>query len=121
MRRSTKPGDSGEATALEHYVEAAIEHCRGTETGDSDAANAAYERHGELLARFFPVERRGQLVPLLEHDNPSVRLFAAVDTYQLDPKRSAQVLETVAREPGLVGFSAEMTLRELKSGRLAPP
>ena len=121
MTTTRKPGDADEARALRDYVKAAIEHGRGTETGDSDMSNAAYERHAQLLTRFFPDERRGQLGSLLDHENPSVRLWAALDTYRLDPKRSVEVLEAVAREPGLVGFSAEMTLRELRSGRLTPP
>jgi len=121
MIPSTKPSDSDKTTALEEYVKAASEHGRGTESGDSDRANVAYERRGQLLARFFAGEGREQLVMLLKHEEPSVRLWAAVDTYRLDPRRSVEVLEAVAREPGLVGFSAEMTLRELKSGRLVPP
>lgn len=121
MAGATDYNDSAGATALSDYVDTAIQHGRGTETGDSDVANAAYHRHAELLLQDFPKEKRRLLIPLLDHKNQSVRLFAALDTYCLDPERSERVLEAVSNQPGLVGFSAEMTLRELKSGRLIPP
>ena len=121
MTTTRNSDDADEATALDEYIKAAIEHGQGIEAGDPDVSNAAYERHAHLLARFFPEEQRRQLVSLLNHESPSVRLWAALDTFQLDPKRSVEVLEAVAREPGLVGFSAEITLRELRAGRLAPP
>jgi hypothetical protein len=108
------------AKYVEEYVETARAHGCATESGDADSANIAYDRLVRLLEEHFAGEQRSRLCTLLDHHNPSVRVFAAVDTSSIDRKKSERVLEEVMSTPGLVGFSAKMTLRELRAGRLKP-
>ncbi len=104
----------------DRYVELAKRHREATENGNSDAANVAYHALDTLFSEIVAAGERNTLVPLLDHENPSVRAKAALHTYVLDARRSEAVLERVAAEPGLVGFSAGMTLRQLKNGGLTP-
>lgn len=111
---------TGAPSILDRYVLAAMKYGDATEQGNSDEANTAYF---ELERLFAEIERNGdreKLVPLLIHASPSVRAEAAFHTYVLDTNRSESVLEEVASGPGLVGFSAGMTLKQLRNGELTP-
>jgi len=107
-------------TTIDRYVALASRHGEATEQGNSDDANSAYSDLEELLADILRSGDREQLVPLLTHTNSAVRAKAAFHTYALDAKRSESVLEEVANGPGLVGFSAGMTGKQLRSGALKP-
>ncbi len=106
---------------IDRYVALATKHGEATEYGNSDDANAAFKELNEVFACIVKGNERERLVPLLTHPNPSVRAKAAFHTYALNAQRSASVLEEVSHGPGLVGFSAGMTLKQLKSGGVTPP
>jgi len=105
---------------FEKYVSLATAHGDATENGNSDQANIAYRKLDELFEEIKHKGLRGELSQLLTHANPSVRSEAAFHTYVLDPCRSESVLEEVSTVPGLIGFSAGMTLRQIRNGELKP-
>ena len=111
----------GAITIIDRYVALATKHGEATENGNSVDANALFGELNEVLSQLLRQEQRDALVPLLTHPNLAVRAKAAFHTYVLNPQRSAAVLEEISKQPGLVGFSAGMTLKQLKSGGLTPP
>lgn len=114
--------DSAESpTLLERYVALATKHGEATESGHSEDANEAYAELNDVFSQLLEQNQREALVPLLRHPNSAVRAKVAFHTHVLDADRSESTLEEVSKESSLVGFSAGMTLREVKSGRLTPP
>jgi hypothetical protein len=119
---TTDKADSGDTTTIvDRYVALATRHGEATESGNSDDANAAYRELTDLFAQIIENGDREKLIPLLTHPNPAVRAKAAFHTHAMDSQRSESVLEEVANSSGLVGFSAGMTLKQLKSEGLTPP
>ena len=110
----------GMTTNVERYVKFAIKHGEATENGNSEDANSAYTKLESFFAEIVESGERVKLVPLLRHENPAVRAHAAFHTYIIDAQRSESVLDEVASAPGLIGFSAGMTLKQLKSGVVTP-
>lgn len=119
MDPTVDPTDS--PTLLERYVALAAKHGEATEGGNSDDANAAYAELNEVLSQLLEQNQREALVPLLTHPNSAVRAKAAFHTYVLDAGRSESILEQVSKESSLVGFSAAMTLKQLRNGGVTPP
>lgn len=70
-----------------------------------------YQSEGQL---------RDLLLPLLSDADHRVRGVAAWMLLWEEPKAAAAVLEENARIPGFEGFTAEMTLKEWRAGRLRP-
>lgn len=103
---------------LTRYEELAKEHAHAAKAA---AANLAAKG---LLAIRLELRRRGradhaQLLALLEHQDDSVRLWAATHTLEIDALKAEQVLEGLAAgSQGAVRASAAMTLREWQAGRL---
>ena len=108
------------ADARESYVEAALRHGQAIDAGDSDRANAAYEAKEQALRQLRSSADRGRtvLTALLAHEDPGVRKSAATHLLPLDESRALETLADVSRLPDLVGFDAEMVIREWKAGRL---
>lgn len=116
--------DSGKSTLeelLQVYREAALEHRSASRSGDSRKANRAYLR---LIAVIRELRRRGPdahkaLLRLLEDRRTEVRGWAAAHALEIAPKQAVKVLEEIASGPSsLEELSAQMVLREWRSGRL---
>lgn len=105
-------------TKIDRYVALSIRHGQATESGNYEDANSAYKEIEIIFDQLLQSGNRSALVPLLSHENASVRAKAAFHTYVLDSHRAEVVLEGVAASSSLVGFSAGMTLKQLRSGGL---
>lgn len=108
----------------EQFRRAAIVHGEGTETGDYEKSNKAYDRTVALVKEMRLLSDRGRalLTSLLSDSDAAVRSSAACYLLPLDERMAIPVLEEVARSTlPLVGFSAEMVLREWRAGRLKIP
>jgi len=106
--------------STEEFIAAAMDHALGTETGDFRITNKAYDR---ILAareqlRVLPDGGRGCLREMLSNPEPGVRLWSACYLLPTDPVEAESTLVSLAQEKGLVGFDAEMTLKEWRAGRL---
>jgi len=106
---------------IRRYADAAREHAAASESGDFRTANRAHDRitriHHVLYERGAAAQR--ELRTLLQHDEASVRLWAALHSLAVAPAEAEAVLEEIAGgAPSLLRLSAEMTLSEWRSGQL---
>ncbi len=84
------------------------------------AADCIARVYHELRSRGLEAQRL--LLPLLNDPRPGVRSWAAAHALQFEPSAGEPVLRELAKDrPGLRGFSAEITLREWRAGRLKFP
>jgi hypothetical protein len=90
----------------------------GTPSSDPDADTVA--------AVYRELRRRGNgraLLVLLDSPDAGVRVWAGAHSLEFAPAEGEPVLVALAEETdaGLIGFSAETTLREWRAGRLNFP
>ncbi len=112
------------AVLVKRYAESAAAHGRASETGDHKAANAA---HDVLAGVYRELRRRGvdaqqALLPLLEDPELGVRGWAGAHALEFAPTEGERALSRIAEIPkSLVSFSAKMTLRQWREGKLRFP
>jgi Domain of unknown function (DUF2019) len=105
------------------YQDAASRHGAATLGADASTGNA----DADIVASVYrELRKRGQesaLLVLLESPDLGVRSWAAAHAMDFAPSEGEPVLAALAQstESGLIGFSAEMTLREWRNGRLEFP
>lgn len=103
---------------INEYAEFAAAHSKNLSNGNSDAANEAFDN---LLATLKQIDASGltkELFTLFNHPDRSVQLSAAAHTLEINPKLAIQKLNDLSKEPGMLSFRAEMTLKEWNAGRL---
>jgi hypothetical protein len=110
------------ADLVRRYRQAAIEHTRSSDlaTCDPDGANRAHDQlhHTYKLLRQTH-EGRQALVSLMDDPDPGVRMWAAAHSLQWETEKAKAVLQELIQVGGLLGFEAEMTLKEYAKGRLS--
>ncbi|MBL8076095.1 MAG: DUF2019 domain-containing protein [Nitrospira sp.] len=106
--------------ALARYVQAATQHGEGIEQRDSEKANAAHDALinalNELMAE--PEGEHAALLSVLGHENPRVQCWAATHLLKHEPDKALPVLRRLSALPGLIGFGAEMVIKEWNKGKL---
>lgn len=111
------------AQLVEAYVAAALVHGSASAVGDYKTANPSAKEliviYQELRAR--GAEAQSSLLPLLEHDDPNVRLSAAAHALEFAADQGEPVLEELVGLQTTVGLGAQMTLREWRQGTLTFP
>lgn len=121
MTRSLRLTDEPPASLLQRYTNAARAHGAATRKGDHKGANRAY---GDLLAAYQALkgkDAREDLVLLLKHADPGVRVWAARHTIDLAPDEARPVLEAIASTTGPESIDASMLLEQWRSGKLQIP
>jgi hypothetical protein len=111
-------------SSKDRYIAEVAEHGRCTESGDYKRGNAAFDRMKIALAELRRSPDRGEstLIELLDHPNEWVKVGAATHLLPLRADLSIAVLEALASErQGMIGFDAEMVLREWRAGSLKVP
>jgi predicted ArsR family transcriptional regulator len=107
---------------LSRYVNAAIAHGEAIENGNHKVANKQHDVIMRLLHKLDEAGKRGEaLSSILDHRDPHVRGWAATHLLNVDSAKAIRALEALVNEGGLAGFNAEMTLAELRKGRLRIP
>ncbi|MFC5701714.1 DUF2019 domain-containing protein [Cohnella faecalis] len=105
---------------INDFIDAAIQHGECTEIGNSKLGNKFYKKI-MMSSEVIKSSEKGKEVflELMKHPNISVRLWSASFAYQNNPIEAEQVLQDIIGiKKSLVSFTAEITLNELKSGRL---
>jgi hypothetical protein len=101
------------------YARAAERHGEATRVGE--AANA----EADLIAAAYRELRRRQsesaLLALLGSQSEGIRAWAGAHALEFAPDRGEPVLAELAKSSGLIAFTAQMTLREWRAGRLRFP
>ena len=105
---------------IERYIQAAQAHGAATQRGDYKEANCQHDRIIKALKglRALPEGEREALLEMLRNYDANVRAWAATYLLFLAPDIAVPMLEEIAAEPGIVGFNAEVTLREFRNGTL---
>lgn len=111
-------------TLLARYAEAAEAHGKATEAGRSRVANEAYEVivtiYRELRRRGLDAQRK--LLTLLDHPDPGVRGWAGSHVLDFAPDDGERTLLAMSETPrSFVSFSAKMTLKLWRTGKLTFP
>jgi hypothetical protein len=120
-KRELRAAELGELIAA--YSEAARIEGRAIETGDYRTENKA----SDLLAAIYSeLKRRGReaqcaLLPLLNDDDPGVRLWSASHALEFSPFDGQPVLEALIPVGKFLGLCAKTTLEEWRRGRLQFP
>jgi hypothetical protein len=87
-------------------------------------ANALYRQMVEI---YRELRRRGkeaqvQMLPLLRDENTDIRISVACFALEFEPEDASAVLEKIEREErNLLGFTAEMVLKQWKEGKIRFP
>lgn len=111
-------------TIVERYAVAASTHGRAIREGDHKAANAAYDA---AMNAYDTLRKRGadaqrKLLSLLDHADPSVRVWAGTHALDFDPARGVSALERVAGgPPSPEQLSAQISLDRWRKGELRFP
>lgn len=105
---------------LEQYIQAAISHGQAKLRSDPDTANIQYDVIMKSLdeMRASPQGEHAALVSILDHTYPNVRGWAATHLLKLDPDKALPVLHQLSALPGLIGFGAEMVIKQWNKGKL---
>ena len=115
--------DQSDEALVETYRIAASDYGRANASGDYRAGNRAYKRlalaYRTLRAR--GPESQAKLLHLLRDRDVGVQAWAAAHALEFSPAAGEPVLVELAAQPGDVSFSAKMTLREWRAGRLRFP
>ncbi|WKL58421.1 hypothetical protein Q1W73_05395 [Asticcacaulis sp. ZE23SCel15] len=105
------------------FISAARSHGDGSEIGNSTLANQSYDKLINVVHKYrlkYGPERE-LVLPLLSHENSSIRTWAALFSLPIDEKLAIHTLSSVSKEPGIIGFSAKITLAEWNRGVLKIP
>ena len=107
--------------AIERFRQAAIEKAEFTEPAIRDNV-----LHASMSKSWGELEEHGKagrtaFKSLLSDESAHVRSWAASQLLALGDEDCVQVLEELVSSGGLLGFSAEMVLREWRAGRLRAP
>ncbi len=106
---------------IAEFVRACIAKGEGEESGDTKHDRKYYNIIRKVYLKLKKEQRLDELLPLLQHESPYARLWAASYTLQIDPVKAEEALERLAATRKLMaGFSAQITLREWRSGHFAP-
>jgi hypothetical protein len=111
--------DMSDRELLALYVESAQGYIDAVDGGKARRAN----RHHGVAGRVFrEVKRRGaekEILMLLSHARPAVRLWAAVHSLGIDPDSARQVLEELSSDPTpAIGLYADLALDMFHKGKL---
>jgi hypothetical protein len=108
---------------VEEFRTLSAGHGHDIEDGKPKAANRKYDVlvaiRKELRERGMDADRH--LLGLLDDPEPGTRYWAASSVLDFAPTEAEQVLSELAKIPkSLVGFTAELTLRQWKAGTFKP-
>ena len=106
------------------YIDAAILHHEKLLSGDPKESNRQHDRLINAIRQIRGQSDQGKsfLSGLLEHENDSVRLWAACHLLTIDEKKAVESIKKIATKASSwqLRTDAEMTLSEWKAGRLDP-
>jgi Domain of unknown function (DUF2019) len=108
----------------ERYIEAAIVFQTSSSRNDFRLSNKAHDkiiRSARMIRRLRDDQGESFFRSLLDHELPQVGCWAAFNLLPLQPKEAERALKQLSNsEDPDARHSAEMTLKEWKSGNLDP-
>lgn len=109
--------------AIDKYVKFAAIHGECTESGDYKQGNKAHDILLKALSKLRASGDQGRqaLVALLQHENASVRLWAASHLLKTAPAIAIEKIKEIAAGNGMLALCAETVLSEFAKGTLEIP
>jgi hypothetical protein len=103
---------------IQKFTKACIIKGKADEAGDSRKGNKQYKIINATYQELKANKCLNELLPLLEHENLYVRMWASGYLLQITPAIAEKVLEQLSSLRGNIGFCSTITLREWRSGNL---
>ena len=100
------------------FINACISKAEADKTGDSKTGNKYYKVINDVYLTLKESGKLTEILVLLNHENPNVRLWASTYALQIPKSDAVNVLETISHMNGLLGFDAGMVLSEWRKGNL---
>ncbi len=97
---------------IDKIVKCALLHSKGVNP------NKNYDAMRKMI---YKLSEEGQLMdlsPLLQHEEPAVRLIAALCLRNMMPQEAEHTMKELFQIPTMVGFNAKHTYKEWKAGNL---
>ena len=96
------------------------EHAAATANGDYKTANRSYDKLAGLLPKLRSSHDQGKeiLYRLMKDPSDAVSMWAATHSLPIAEEDALAILEAIAKRGGIIGFNAEMVIKEWKAGRL---
>lgn len=88
--------------------------------GDHKVTNRNYDKLTVLVAKLRTCGEKGEAIlrRLMKDESDAIAMCAATHSLPFAERDALDVLDSIARRGGVIGFSAETTVKEWKSGRL---
>jgi Domain of unknown function (DUF2019) len=105
---------------IKAFEQAAIDHGLGTEQGNYKLGNKAYFIIDKSYKKLKSIGEEAvvQLMPLLEHPNDHVVVWASRYLLFFRPREAEDALKRVMQKSGFAALDAGATLSEWKKGNL---
>lgn len=104
---------------LEMYINACQQQGKAWEKGDYQSATECNNIKVVHLQKLKRSDKGVQaLVDLMEHEDPYVQLSASVHSLPYEESQAVKQLQCLQALEGILGFHAEMALKEWKKGNL---
>ncbi|UYZ64501.1 hypothetical protein [Hymenobacter weizhouensis] len=103
---------------VEAFCQAATTHAEATNSGEYKTANRAYANLVAALKCLEAHESTHLLRPLLHSAMIGPKLWSATYFLSRGETKAVDILNQLATRKDILGFSAQMTLREWQAGRL---
>jgi hypothetical protein len=110
-----------EESVEQDYLIAAVRRSQFLREGKSERANWEYDRLHDLLKnrmRKLPDRGEAALKRIAQHDDLQVCMHAASALLAVDEDFAIRLLEQIAARKGSGSFTAEMTLKEWRKGKM---
>ncbi len=109
---------------IRRYEVAASKH--GRATLESRSTREVNRQHDVVARVYRELRSRGQesqmaLLDLLDSPDRGVQTWVAAHALEFAPERGEPILTQLAKRNDILGFDAEMTLKEWRAGRLRFP
>ena len=104
---------------IEKYVELTVLHGNLIEEGNKKANKIHSEIEKELFfIRVTKNETKTEFYKLLEHENPSVKLWTATELLSTNELRSLKILESLTKEKNIIGLTAKTIIEMWRKGMI---
>ena len=110
-----------EKTIEREYLDTSLRRSHFLKANNIKAANKEFDKLHQLLkkyVRLLPDRGEKILKHIARNSNLDVKIEAAAALLAVDENFAIELLEGIALDPGLHGFTAAMTLKEWKNGKL---
>ena len=111
---------------IKKYIDSYINNAKDYGMSSIEDYKRVNRAHDKIVKAYLCLKQEGpdgilELIKLLDHENDSVRSWAATHCLFHNPEKAVPILENIAKSKGVIAFDAEMVLKEWRAGRLKGP